>query len=215
MGVGAGESGSEAGVTGYTQGSSVEAGSGLPSRLPRGRHSGFLIEDSVIVADVNSSRAIYGEGFFGTPIGVEKPKGVDFEAPLRLSLIEALYLVEKGVLEVRRLDGSLVSLDDLRGVVESSEELKLLYTVYRDLRDKGFIVRSGLKFGSDFTVYRLGPGLEHAPYVLHVYRGFERLDPAEIVRAGRLSHSVRKTFILAFPSRNGRVTYLMFDWVRF
>jgi tRNA-intron endonuclease len=92
--------------------------------------------------------------------------------------------------------------------------LRLLYTVYRDLRDRGFIVRSGLKYGSDFTVYRLGPGLEHAPYILHVYRGFERLDPTEIVRAGRLSHSVRKTFILAFPSRDGRVTYLMFNWLK-
>ncbi len=184
-------------------------------RLPRGRHVGFLIEDSVIVADIGSSRVLYGEGFFGTPIGVDKPRGVDFDSPLKLSLIEALYLVERGVLEVRKLDGSLVSFEELRYIIESNEKLRLLYTVYRDLRDKGFVVRSGLKFGGDFTVYRLGPGLEHAPYVLHVYRGFEKLDPVEIVRAGRLSHSVRKTFILAFPSRDGRITYLMFDWIRF
>jgi len=184
-------------------------------RVPKGRHVGYLIEDSVIVTDVNSSRAIYSEGFYGTPIGVEKPKGADFEAPLKLNLIEALYLYEKGVLEVRSLDGSIIGLEHLKKLVESSEELRLLYTVYKDLRDRGFVVRSGLKFGSDFTVYRLGPGLEHAPYVLHVYRGSERIDPIEIVRAGRLSHSVRKTFILAFPSRDGRVTYLMFDWIRF
>jgi tRNA-intron endonuclease len=195
--------------------SSVGGGSGSSPRLPRGKHVGFLVEDSIIVTDVSSSRTLYGEGFFGTPIGVEKPRGADFEAPLKLSLIEALYLVERGVLEVRRLDGGSVGLDELRRIVESSDELKLLYTVYRDLRDRGFTVRSGLKYGSDFTVYRLGPGLEHAPYVLHVYRGVERLDPTEIVRAGRLSHSVRKTFILAFPSRDGRVMYLMFDWVRF
>lgn len=183
-------------------------------KLPRGRHTGFLVEGSVIVTSLESSRTLYAEGFFGTPIGVEKPKGADFDAPLKLNLIEALYLVERGVLEVRRLDGSLVSFEELRGLVESVEELRLLYTVYRDLRDRGFIVRSGLKYGSDFTVYRLGPGLEHAPYILHVYRGFERLDPTEIVRAGRLSHSVRKTFILAFPSRDGRVTYLMFNWLK-
>jgi len=183
-------------------------------KLPRGRHTGFLVEGSVIVTSLESSRTLYAERFFGTPIGVEKPKGADFDAPLKLNLIEALYLVERGVLEVRRLDGSLVSFEELRGLVESVEELRLLYTVYRDLRDRGFIVRSGLKYGSDFTVYRLGPGLEHAPYILHVYRGFERLDPTEIVRAGRLSHSVRKTFILAFPSRDGRVTYLMFNWLK-
>ncbi len=187
----------------------------MTSKLPRGRYVGFLIESSVIITDLESSRTMYSVGFFGTPIGVEKPRGADFDAPLKLNLIEALYLMEKGVLEVRRLDGSPVSFDELKSLIESDEELKLHYVVYRDLRDKGFVVRSGLKYGSDFTVYRLGPGLEHAPYILHVYRGFEKLDPTEIVRAGRLSHSVRKTFILAFPSRDGRITYLMFDWVKF
>lgn len=187
----------------------------MTARVPRGKHEGYLVGDSVIVTDLNSSRVIYSEGFYGTPIGVEKPKGADFEAPLKLSLVEALYLMEKGVLEIKRLSGESVSLEEFRKIIEANEELKLLYRVYKDLRDRGLVVRSGLKYGSDFTVYKLGPGLEHAPYVLHVYKGSERLDPTEIVRAGRLSHSVRKTFILAYPSSDGRVIYLMFDWVRF
>ncbi len=179
-----------------------------------GKYDGLLIGDSVIVYNLESARSLYSKGFYGTPIGVEKPKGADFEAPLKLSLIEALYLAEKGLLSIKRTDGGNVDIEELRRKVEETPRLRLLYTVYRDLRDRNLIVRSGLKFGSDFTVYRLGPGLEHAPFIVHVHEARENLDPTDIVRAGRISHSVKKTFIMAFPEKGGGVTYMMFKWIR-
>ena len=40
--------------------------------------------------------------------------------------------------------------------------------VYRDLRESGLIVTPGIKFGCDFAVYKYGPGVEHAPYMVSV-----------------------------------------------
>ncbi|MDM7275907.1 MAG: tRNA-intron lyase [Thermoprotei archaeon] len=179
-----------------------------------GEYEGLLVDGSVIIYDIESARSLYSRGFYGTPIGVEKPKGADFETPLKLSLIEALYLAEKGVLSIKRVDGTSVTVEDLIRQVKETPRLELLYTVYRDLRDRNLIVRSGLKFGSDFTVYRVGPGLEHAPFIVHVHDAWEKLDPTDIVRAGRISHSVKKTFIMAFPERGGKITYMMFRWIR-
>jgi tRNA-intron endonuclease len=88
-----------------------------------------------------------------------------------------------------------------------------LYVVYKDLRDKGFIVRSGLKFGSDYSLYRLGPGIDHAPFLIHVFGENSLIDPIEIVRAGRLSHSVKKRFILGVVGRDG-VKYIAFKWFK-
>lgn len=175
---------------------------------------GVLVGLSVVVEDIGESRDLYSMGYYGKPIGVQKPKGPDFNAPLKLSILEALYLAERGVLEVVDIKGNRVDLDTLKKILGEMKKFELLYKVYKDLRDRKLIARPGLKFGADFTVYRLGPGIDHAPYVVHVYEPEEAIDPVEIVRAGRLSHSVRKMFVMATPLRDGRILYLMFKWFK-
>ena len=85
------------------------------------------------------------------------------------------------------------------------------YTVYRDLRGKGFVVAPGIKYGCDFAVYEHGPGVDHAPYIIQVRRKSDELSAAEIVKAGRLASTVRKTFIVAVVE-DGEVEYLEFKW---
>ena len=48
------------------------------------------------------------------------------------------------------------------------EEFDEKYVVYHDLRESGLIVTPGIKFGCDFAVYKYGPGVEHAPYMVSV-----------------------------------------------
>ena len=91
--------------------------------------------------------------------------------------------------------------------------MERLYSVYRDLRDRGLVVRPGLKFGADFAVYRHGPGIDHAPFLVNVVDPGEEVDAGEILRAARLSHSVRKTLTVAVE-RGGDVEYIMFKWFK-
>ncbi len=175
---------------------------------------GVLVEDSVIVVDEDLARRLYSCGFYGQPLEVEKPRGADFEGPLRLSLLEALYLARKGLLEVLDVRGGRVDISVLEELVGSSRRFSKIYKIYSDLRDQGFIVKSGLKFGADFAVYRVGPGLEHAPFIVHVYDAREEFDPVEIIRAGRLGHSVRKKFVIATVEPSGEPVYLQIDWFR-
>jgi len=126
-------------------------------------------------------------------------------------MLEAVFLAEENVLEIysgtRRL-----GIDELMNyssrVIPRFEQL---YHVYKDLRKRGFVVRRGLKFGCDYLVYRFGPGIDHAPYGVHVHDSRESIDPIEIVRMGRLLHSVRKKLILAITDRDG-IKYLLFTW---
>jgi tRNA-intron endonuclease len=72
-----------------------------------------------------------------------------------------------------------------------------------------------MKFGTDFTVYELGPGLEHAPYVVTVASASDRLKAVDIVGLGRLSHSVRKKSVLAIvDEEKSSVNYIVFKWVK-
>jgi len=86
------------------------------------------------------------------------------------------------------------------------------YLVYKNFRDKGYIVNPGIKFGCDFAVYQKGPGIDHAPYLVQVYDNKDSISTTGIVLAGRLASTVKKQFILAIPNWKDKVDYLALDW---
>ncbi|MCS7117203.1 MAG: tRNA-intron lyase [Thaumarchaeota archaeon] len=178
-------------------------------------YRGEYLEGSVVVFDKTQSRSIYSLGFFGKPLGIPKPKGTQFDEPLVLDLIEARYLMEEGYLEVYR-DGVRMSTEELIEAGRASySKYEELYLVYRDLRKRGYYVSTGIKFGSDFAVYVYGPGIDHAPFIVLVRSKEEELWATDIVRAGRLSTTVRKNFLIATPDlEKGLVRYLSISWAR-
>jgi tRNA-intron endonuclease len=131
---------------------------------------GVLVDKKVVVFDRLRTRiSTSTKGFYGKFYAISKPKTPNVERELELSLLDALYLVEKGKLEVEDASGSKVSPETLRQLGrETYENFDEVYAVYRDLQDKGLVEKSGMKFGATFVVYRLGPGLEHAPFLVHV-----------------------------------------------
>lgn len=169
-----------------------------------------------LVFDPEAAEKIYSSGFYGKPFGVKKPRpGVRYGGPLELSMLETLYLCRRGVLELVE-EGRRISCEEYRERASSmGSGFAHRYAVYEDLRDRGYVVRSGMKFGADFAVYEKGPGLEHAPYLVKILSLGDRIDPVDIVRAGRLSHSVKKTLVLAVVSPSGEVRYIGFKWIKF
>ncbi len=173
-----------------------------------------LKDGRLVVWSLQESRRLYATGFYGKPLGIPKPKE-DFEAPLILDPIEGVYLLEKEMISVYSGEGKHeVDLEELRksasGMLEGFEER---YRIYRDLRERGLIVTPGIKYGCDFAVYEKGPGLDHAPYIIKVKSSGEGLTAAEIVEAGRLATSVRKTFIMAMVDSD-EIRFLSFKWWR-
>jgi tRNA-intron endonuclease len=144
-------------------------------------------------------------------LGVQKPKEKNIQAPLELSIIEALYLLKNGLIDVYAGNRKL-SIEDLYKVgIDRVEKFRELYIVYEDLRRRGFVVRRGLKFGCDYLVYRFGPGIDHAPFGVEVMSIDEEYDPISIVRMGRLLHSVRKKLIIAIVNGNN-IKYTLYSW---
>jgi tRNA-intron endonuclease len=176
-----------------------------------------FIEDFLVVWDSLSGSELYRNGYYGKPLGIAKPKVPEFRVPLILDLMEGLYLAEKGTIKV--YEGSekeRVSLKKLRQMAKQLyEEFDDKYSVYRDLRDKGLVVTPGIKFGCDFAVYKQGPGVEHAPYMVSVKKAKSTMTAMDIVKAGRLATTVRKRFIIAVPdSEKEKVKYLIFKWFK-
>ena len=177
---------------------------------------GRLIENRIVVWSVADSQVLFGSGYYGKPLGIYKPKGTDFSAPLVLDLIEGCYLVDRNKLKVFRIDGKQVSSTEIKKICRMQyADFEAKYLVFQELRDKGYIVTPGIKFGCDFAVYERGPGIDHAPYLVQVFRATEDLTATGLVLAGRLATTVKKQFILAIPKvKERKVDYVGFDWWR-
>jgi len=174
-----------------------------------------LIENFLVVWDSDEGSHLYKNGFYGKPLGISKPKIPEFKVPLILDLMEGLYLAEKGMITVTE-GKDKVGLKSLRQKTKQLyEEFEEKYTVYQDLRESGMIVTPGIKFGCDFAVYKYGPGVEHAPYMVSVKPADSEISATEIVKAGRLATTVRKRFIIAVPDLvGGKTRYLIFKWFK-
>jgi len=176
-----------------------------------------FIENFLVVWNSADGSELYRTGFYGKPLGIPKPKTPGFNVPLVLDLMEGLYLAEKGKMSV--YEGSEKKKVSLRKLREKArqlyEEFDEKYAVYRDLRDSGLVVVPGIKFGCDFAVYKHGPGIEHAPYMVSVKKAKSEITATEIVKTGRLATTVRKRFIVAVPDlEKEKIRYLMFRWFK-
>lgn len=176
--------------------------------------SAVLIVDRAIVWNSEEGSRLYSEGYYGQPVGIRKPKSAEFDKPLELSLIECAYLIDVGLLKVHDSNNdTILSLEDIIKLGSNqSDDFADRLTVYTELRQRGYVLRPGLKFGTDFAVYEHGPGKDHAPLLVHVIPQRKGVVPLDIVRAGRLATSVRKKFIIATVKESGEIVYYSFVW---
>jgi len=146
--------------------------------------SGVFAGDRV----VTDNRDVFEKHFYGS-----------FSGTVTLSLIESLYLLESGVLDVYSR-GEKLTFQELWKISLSLERnLERRYSVYKDLKSRKFVVKTGFKFGGDFRLYEEVKGVEELPHSTYLVSIADRPMPmSEVARAVRLAQNVRKKMIFAF-----------------
>jgi tRNA-intron endonuclease, archaea type len=172
-----------------------------------------LVGVKILIFNPIHGSILYGFGrYFGTPVGIRKPKNHIFDRPLELSLFEAVYLLKQGIILLKSHLKNAISHQDLYEIAcKNYPKFDEKYLIYEDLRNKKYIPRPGQKFGADFIVYKKGPGVDHSSFCLQVLSGREKISSVDVVRAGRLATSVKKKFVLANPFTKG---YFQFKWYK-
>jgi len=175
---------------------------------------GELVENRIVVWDIQNSKELFNNGYYGKPIGIPKPTLDEINVPLILDLIEGCYLQENSKIRIYK-NKKKISIEELVEICQKEyHNFDKKYLVYKDFREKGYVVNPGIKFGCDFAVYQSGPGIDHAPYLIQVYNRNDTISSTSVVLAGRLSSSVKKKFILAIPNGKSKIDYLALDWWR-
>ncbi len=165
-------------------------------------------EDVFISAeDAPQVRAAHDKGRFGEPNGKR----------FRYSFVEALYLIEKNLMEIVDSRKKVLDFDRfLRKAKKIEPKFWVRYYAYKDMRTRGYIVKTALKFGADFRVYDRGvkPGADHAKWVMYAVHEGENFSWHEFSAKNRVAHSTKKNLLIGIVDDEGEVTYYEIDWKR-
>ncbi|MBU0980720.1 MAG: tRNA-intron lyase [Nanoarchaeota archaeon] len=170
--------------------------------------NGMMLKERIVTECSDESREIYDKGRFGEPLE---------DGRLQLNLTEAQYLVEKEKLML--VDGrnqGIVPDKLLKKAIRLEPNFWVRYQVYRDLRDRGYIVKTALKFGADFRVYGRGvkPGEDHAKWLIYPVKEGDTLTWYEFAAKNRVAHSTKKRLMIGIVDAEGDVTYYEIRWMR-
>jgi tRNA-intron endonuclease len=84
------------------------------------------------------------------------------------------------------------------------------------MRERGYIVKTALKFGADFRVYDRGvkPGEDHARWILYPVKEGSTLTWHDFSAKNRVAHSTKKRLLIGVVDEENDVTYYEIKWVR-
>jgi tRNA-intron endonuclease len=168
----------------------------------------FFTKERVLTENTDKARELYNQSRYG---------GLIDDGRVQLSMIETVYLLEKKKIIV--LDGRNheIGFDKLLKKAKRLESnLWVRYCVFRDIRDRGYIIKTALKFGADFRVYDRGvkPGEDHAKWIVYPVQETSNLTWYEFVAKNRVAHSTKKRLLIGIVDEENSVTYYEIRWLR-
>lgn len=132
-----------------------------------------------------------------------------------LETYEALYLLHLNKLVIT--NGDVVDFSDLmKHALKYNKEIVTKFLVYRDLRSRGYVVKEGFGFGTDFRVYERG-GYEkkRAKYVVFCVNEGINVKVGELSKHVREIETMGKNAIAAVVERRGEVIYYKLTNMKF
>lgn len=168
---------------------------------------GVFMNERVITEDSDAARELYNQSRYGSLINKR----------VELSLLEALYLIEKEKLCVKSQTGRKLTVEAfIKKAKDMEPTFWIRFCVFRDIRNRGYIIKTALKFGADFRVYDRGikPGEDHAKWVVFPVHEASTLTWHDFAAKNRVAHSTKKRLLLAVVDEEGDVSYWESRWIR-
>jgi tRNA-intron endonuclease len=160
----------------------------------------------IISSNTPEAHSLYKKSCFGEPV----------EEKIKYSLSEALFLVEKGKMDIYSRNKKIPKKELMSKFRRIDKKIQIKYPVFKNLRERGYIVKTALKFGAEFRVYDKGsrPGKKHAKWIVFVDYESRRLTWHEFSAKNRVAHSTKKNLLLAIVDEENDITYYEVKWVR-
>jgi tRNA-intron endonuclease len=162
------------------------------------RIKGLLVEKGVRISKRQNVDELVSRGY-----------GLHEKNELLLAFYEALYLLDKGILEVEDKKGRKTDFQNLLQCYQDvNDNAWAEYLAYRDLRSRGYVVREGFGLGVDFRVYERGEySKDTAKYLILSIQEGKPISLENLTNSLRQSQSLKKELVLAVMNRRGEAVY--------
>jgi tRNA-intron endonuclease len=164
--------------------------------------------DVVTTENSPQARELYEKNIYGQQLA---------DGRVKLSLMEATYLLEKGRITVYDGKNKKISFEKLAKKASRTEhDFWTRYAVFKDFRNRGYVIKTALKFGADFRIYERGvkPGQEHAKWIVYPVKESAKLTWQDFAAKNRVAHSTKKRLLIAVVDDEGDVSYWEARWLR-
>lgn len=168
----------------------------------------YFSKERVLTESSDLAREFYNQSRYGELLD---------DGRVQLSLIEALYLIEKKRLLVYDSRNKIIEHDSfLKKAQKQEPNFWIRYAVYKDIRNRGYIIKTALKFGADFRIYDRGvkPGEDHARWVVFPVHEGSTLTWYEFAAKNRVAHSTKKRLLIGIVDAENDTTYYEIKWLR-
>ena len=156
-----------------------------------------IIEREVFIQNKDEGSRFYNNGY-----------GIWCEQGLKLSLIEALYLVEKGEIVIKDENDKTLTLKDIVNLFSKMDKkFWLKYSIYNDLKKRGFNVKPG--FSEEEIEFLMGEGGKKFSFN-YIVIGLEegvKLDFNSLTQMVDEALRSQKELILAIIDKEGNISY--------
>ena len=167
----------------------------------------FLERGEVITECSEPARLLHEQSSYGVMLN---------DGRVRLTLIEACYLLEKKKITILERNKRVESAAYIRKCIRREKDFWIRYVVFSDFRNKGYVIKTALKFGADFRVYdkEIMPGQDHARWIVYPVKETSSLTWYDFAAKNRVAHSTKKRLLMGIVDEENSVTYYEIKWER-
>ena len=158
---------------------------------------GNLVKDQTIIKNQKMQNELEQKGYGETTTGI-----------FGLNMIETLYLLYSKKLKLNK-GKTTIDFDGLmQTCIKSNADILTKFLIFRDLRTRGYVIKDGFGFGSDFRVYERGHfGTKSAKYLVFALNEGTQEKIGQIQKNIYEITQMGKEPIVAVIERRGEVIY--------
>ncbi|MHA1712933.1 MAG: tRNA-intron lyase [Candidatus Ranarchaeia archaeon] len=166
---------------------------------------GVIRRRKVLIKGEEAKR-LYEEGYYGLICP-------DNDETIVLDAFEAALLLERGRLVIRKQrpndDKTYTAQEFIEKYALNNTLFWEKYLVYKDLRSRGYPVKTGIGRTIDFFVYPRGAkaGTKPAKFFVHIVNESTPTTLTKLLQASQYAEQNKRKLVLAISDRTGDVTY--------
>ena len=164
-----------------------------------------FIDEKTIVFDPKMQNVLTERGF-----------GESQNDTLILNSFETLYLLYNNKLELKKVNKNIIFDELIQKYIQKNDDILTQFLLYRDLRTKGYVVKDGFGFGSDFRVYEKGTyGQKDAKFLIFAFNEGTQQKIGKLYKNIHEITQMGKEPIIAVIERRGEIIYYKINKMNF